>query len=138
MEEYALLVPSGYSVETAFRDVGGRPMSEGNALNLRYFLGAGEASYGNLAVNIPAGDYELRYRLSLNGTPLWSELGTLTLSGGNLSEQESLTAELFDDGYGTYENSRMLSLEESGQLRVGVSVHSGVSVVGLEAYLIRQ
>ena len=30
-------------------------MSEGNALNLRYFLGAGEASYGNLAVNIPAG-----------------------------------------------------------------------------------
>ena len=138
MEKYALLVPSGYSVETAFRDVGGRPMSEGNALNLRYFLGAGEASYGNLAVNIPAGDYELRYRLSLNGTPLWSELGTLTLSGGNLSEQESLTAELFDDGYGTYENSRMLSLEESGQLRVGVSVHSGVSVVGLEAYLIRQ
>lgn len=138
MEEYALLVPSGYSVETAFRDVGGRPMSEGNALNLRYFLGAGEASYGNLAVNIPAGDYELRYRLSLNGTPLWSELGTLTLSGGNLSEQESLTAELFDDGYGTYENSRMLSLEESGQLRVGASVHSGVSVVGLEAYLIRQ
>lgn len=64
--------------------------------------------------------------------------GNPDVVGRKPSEQESLTAELFDDGYGTYENSRMLSLEESGQLRVGVSVHSGVSVVGLEAYLIRQ
>lgn len=138
MDAYALLVPSGYSVETAFREQGGRPMSEKDALNLRYFQGAEEISYGNLAANVPAGDYVLRYRVMLSGTPLWGELGTLTLSGGNLAEEESLTAELFDDGYATYENSRMVSLEESGPLRVGVSVRSEITVTGLEAYLTRR
>lgn len=135
LNDFALLVPMGSSVEGRVYGDGGRPLSEDGAINIRYFAGSGTASYGNISVNIPAGEYKLHYRLDTAGTPLWPTLGTLRIKAGMLNETIDLTTD--SSYYGLYEGTYALSMISDGSLQVQLSTYSGITVGSLEVYLSR-
>lgn len=136
LNEYAVVVPSGYSIERNFVEAGGRTLSDGDRLNVRYFQGTGKSNYGSINATIPAGEYDLSYRVDVLGTPLWGDLGTLSIRGGGVNVSESLSPDMFT--YGVYEGSRALTMEDSGQLSMQLTTRSGITVTRMEAYLSRR
>lgn len=136
LNEYAVVVPSGYSIERNFVEAGGRTLSDGDRLNVRYFQGTGKSNYGSINATIPAGEYDLSYRVDVLGTPLWGDLGTLSIRGGGINVSESLSPDMFT--YGVYEGSRALTMEDSGQLSMQLTTRSGITVTRMEAYLSRR
>ena len=136
LNEYAVVVPSGYSIERNFVEAGGQTLSDGDRLNVRYFQGTGKSNYGSINATIPAGEYDLSYRVDVLGTPLWGDLGTLSIRGGSINVSESLSPDMFT--YGVYEGSRALTMEDSGQLSMQLTTRSGITVTRMEAYLSRR
>lgn len=136
LNEYAVVVPSGYSIERNFVEAGGRTLSDGDRLNVRYFQGTGKSNFGSINATIPAGEYDLSYRVDVLGTPLWGDLGTLSIRGGGVNVSESLSPDMFT--YGVYEGSRALTMEDSGQLSMQLTTRSGITVTRMEAYLSRR
>ena len=136
LNEYAVVVPSGYSIERNFVEAGGQTLSDGDRLNVRYFQGTGKSNYGSINATIPAGEYDLSYRVDVLGTPLWGDLGTLSIRGGGINVSESLSPDMFT--YGVYEGSRALTMEDSGQLSMQLTTRSGITVTRMEAYLSRR
>lgn len=136
LNEYAVVVPSGYSIERNFVEAGGQTLSDGDRLNVRYFQGTGKSNYGSINATIPAGEYDLSYRVDVLGTPLWGDLGTLSIRGGGVNVSESLSPDMFT--YGVYEGSRALTMEDSGQLSMQLTTRSGITVTRMEAYLSRR
>lgn len=136
LNEYTVLVPKGYDIERNFVEAGGRTLSDGDRLNVRYFQGSGKSNYGSINATIPAGEYDLSYRVDVLGTPLWGDLGTLSIRGGGINVSESLSPDMFT--YGVYEGSRALTMEDSGQLSMQLTTRSGITVTRMEAYLSRR
>lgn len=94
LKDFAMLAPSNSAVYTAFREAGGQPLSEGTALNLRYFTGASYKDSSDVSATVPTGSYQLRYQVSVTGAPLHATLGSLILRYGSTEIAIPLTREL--------------------------------------------
>lgn len=135
LQSYALLAPSSSDVCNKFRDNGGRVLSNGNAISLRYYAGAVSNAASSTQATLPAGQYRLDYEVQIAGASVFDSCGTLVISYSDQKNEIPLTKDLFV--YDVYRGSlsENVVLEENTKISAQVSTIPEVSGAQLDVWI---
>lgn len=135
LQNYALLAPSSSDVCNNFRDNGGRVLSNGSAISLRYYAGAVSNAASSTQATLPAGQYRLDYEVQVAGASVFDSCGTLVISYSDQKNEIPLTKELF--AYDVYRGSlsENVVLEENTKISAQVTTIPEVSGAQLDVWI---
>lgn len=135
LQNYALLAPSYSAVCSTYRDNGGRILSNGNAISLRYYAGAVSNAASSAQATIPAGTYRLDYEIQIAGASLFDPCGNLVISYGDQKNEIPLTKNLFTYDVCSGSLSENVILENNTKLSAQVTTIPEVSGAQMEIWL---
>lgn len=135
LQNYALLAPSSSDVCNKFRDNGGRVLSNGSAISLRYYAGAVSNAASSTQATLPEGQYRLDYEVQVAGASVFDSCGTLVISYSDQKNEIPLTKELF--AYDVYRGSlsENVVLEENTKISAQVTTIPEVSGAQLDVWI---
>lgn len=135
LQNYALLAPSSSDVCNNFRDNGGRVLSNGSAISLRYYAGAVSNAASSTQATLPEGQYRLDYEVQVAGASVFDSCGTLVISYSDQKNEIPLTKELF--AYDVYRGSlsENVVLEENTKISAQVTTIPEVSGAQLDVWV---
>lgn len=135
LQNYALLAPSSSDVCNKYRDNGGRALSDGRAIDLRYFAGAVNNAASSAQATVPAGNYRLEYEVQIPGASLFDSCGKLVISYDNQQNEIPLTKELFEYDVLRSSLEEDVILENNTKLSAQVTTIPEVSGAQMEIWL---
>lgn len=133
LRNYAMLVPSGSEVCAHFRENGGRVLSNGTAIGLRYYAGTVANNASNIQATFPEGEYQISYEISIPGASLFDSCGTFGIYYGEDSVVFPLTKDLFE--YDVFRGTETLVLEENTKISAQVTTLPEVSGAQLDVWV---
>lgn len=132
LQSYALLAPSASRVCMSYRDNGGYALSDGTAINLRYFEGA-SSSLSSIQATVPEGNYRLDYTLHITGSVLFDSFGKLVISYASQRQDIFLLKDDFE--FEVCQGRIEIALEEESKVNIQLATLPEVSGAQLDVWV---